>query len=78
VTCVFRLMLLRGAGGLRHPTGLLPGAVPSGIGRPVREAGQLPSSSDEIKNGSGYRIPPLPHIPSWHARNQLHFLILLM
>lgn len=78
MTCVFCLMLLRRADGLWDPSSLLPGAVPSGIERPVREAGLLPSPSDEIKNGSGYRIPPLPHIPSWHAQNQLLFLILLM
>jgi hypothetical protein len=77
VTCVVRLMLLRSADGLWDPTKLLPGAVPSAIERPVREAGRLPSSSDEIKNGSGYRIPPLSHTTSWHAQDQLHFSILL-
>ena len=72
VTCVFRLMLLRGADGLSDPNSLLPGTVPPGIERPVREAGHLPSSSDEIKNGSGYRISPLSHITSWHAQDQLY------
>jgi hypothetical protein len=64
VTCVVRLILLRGADGFWDPNSLLPGAVPPGIERTVREAGHLPSSSDEIKNGCGYRIPPLSHIPS--------------
>jgi len=71
-------MLLRAADGLWDPTSLLPGALPPGIERPVREAGHLPSSSDEIKNGPGYSIFPLSRIPSWHAQNQLWFLIVLM
>ena len=71
VTCVLRRAW--------DPTSMLPGTVPPGLQRPVREAGHLPSCSDEIKNGSGYRMPPLCHVTSWqwHVQDKLRFLLLL-
>jgi hypothetical protein len=47
------------------PIQWIPGALSLGVKQLGCEAGHLPPSSAEIKNGGA--VPPLPHISSWHG-----------
>jgi hypothetical protein len=52
-------------GPIQPPIQWVPGAISPEVKRPGREAGHLPPSNAEVKNGGA--IPPLPDMSSWRG-----------